>query len=402
MSARFITSLAELPRRPELVIVGSGVVGLSTAFFCSRLGMRPLVIERLPSPASLTSRRSGEGVRAQWELAHNIAIARASIELYANFAELIGDEQYGAGYRPVGYLYASRSAKGAELLAARVARQRAAGLDDVELLDAAAVARRFPLLGDVTAAAIRRRDGTIDISAVLAGYLAGMEADILLGTETGAIQAAPSGVRIDSAAGRIEAGAVVLANGARLAAALRALAAPVAVRVARSSILRLTAEGIPADHPVTIDIDLGSFWRPDAGGARITSSFRGTLFVADDVDDPPPDRDYLAQAIATVQPMTPAWRGWARGIRDSHLRTGTFAVTADGAPLIGPLPDLPGVFVNGGYGGHGVMMSAEGGRRLAAMIAEGREAPGSAFSPARFTGGPPPQPEPMTINMATA
>jgi hypothetical protein len=48
------------------------------------------------------------------------------------------------------------------------------------------------------------------------------------------------------------------------------------------------------------------------------------------------------------------------------------------------------------------MMSAEGGRRLAGMIAEGREAPGNAFSPARFTGGPPPQPEPMMINMATA
>jgi sarcosine oxidase subunit beta len=399
VSARFITSPSQLARRPDVIIVGSGIVGLSTAFFLGRCGLRPLVIERLPSPAALTSRRSGEGVRAQWERPENIAIAKAAIELYAGFEGLAGRS---SGYRPLGYLYASRSEAGAKLLAARVERQRAAGLHDVEFFDAEAACRRFPLLAsNVAGAAFRQRDGIIDVAAVIAGYLAAMDADILLNAEVHDITEGPGGVRVTTRTGEIETGTIVIANGARLVTALRQIGAPFSARVGRSTIIRLCIKGIPADAPVTIDTDLGAFWRPDTGGARITSSFRGYLFVDEGIDDPPLERDYLAAAINSVTPLTPVWRQWAQRVDDLHLRTGTFSVTADGGPVIGPLPQRPHIFLNGGYGGHGVMMSPEGARRLAEMIAAGREPSDNPFSPARFADGRPVRPEPMTINMAT-
>ena len=150
----------------------------------------------------------------------------------------------------------------------------------------------------------------------------------------------------------------------------------------------------------TIDIDEGSFWRPDDGGGRITASFRGYHFVEDGVDDPQPESGYLDRAIATAAPMTPLWSRLAPHIRDSHLRTGTFAVTRDGSPVIGPLPGAEGVFLNIGYGGHGVMMSPEGGRRLGALLAGGRHDPADPFAAERFLDGRLPVPEPMTINLA--
>jgi len=381
--------------------VGSGVVGLSTAFFASRAGLRILVLERMRAPASLTSRRSGEGVRAQWGLAHNIDIARRSIELYARFGEALGDERIDAGLRRVGYLYASRTEAGATALAARVAAQRSAGLDDVEYLRGEESARRFPHIArDVRGSAFRAGDGTVDIERILAGYLSATEGEMALGVEVVGLVPGASGVAVETSAGRIDAGAVVVAAGAAAFQLLAPFAGAPPLRTAKSTIMRIQVDGVPAEATATIDIDQGSFWRPDAGGARITASFRGYRFVEDGVDDPQPEPGYLDRAIATAAPMSPFWADIAPEIRDSHLRTGTFAVTADGSPVIGPLPGADGIFLNVGYGGHGVMMSPEGARRLAGLLAGAVPDPDDPFSAHRFLEGRLPPPEPMTLNLA--
>ncbi|MDQ0390478.1 NAD(P)/FAD-dependent oxidoreductase [Labrys monachus] len=386
--------------RPDVVVVGSGIVGLASAFFASREGLRVLVLERMQAPASLTSRRSGEGVRAQWGLQRNIAISLESIDFYKNFDELVGIEGHGSGYRPIGYLYASRTEKGAAALKERVVHQAGIGLAGIEYIEGAALCECAPLLApDAVGAAFRREDGVIDIDRVIAGYRRSMEADLLLDTEVLSIAPQAGGVAIATSHGPISAGAVVVAAGVRTAGLLSGFASAPAMRTARASILRVKADGIPLDHPTTIDVDIGSFWRPDIGGARMTASFSGTQFVPDGLEDPVPEPGYLDHAIATVAPMTPRWREWAASLGDSHLRTGTFAVTRDGSPVIGQLPDAAGIFVNGGYGGHGVMMSPAGARRLAGLLASGRSDPVNPFSVERFEAGHAPDPEPMTIHL---
>jgi glycine/D-amino acid oxidase-like deaminating enzyme len=57
-------------------------------------------------------------------------------------------------------------------------------------------------------------------------------------------------------------------------------------------------------------------------------------------------------------------------------------MTPDGRPLLGP-SDLPGLWLNTGYGGHGVMQSPAGSRRLIAMIASGQIPPDNPFRPDR-------------------
>jgi sarcosine oxidase subunit beta len=397
MSARFHSSLDDV-RGHDVVILGAGIVGLMTALMFNRKGIVPLLIERMPAPASLTSRRSGEGVRAQWELVHNIDIARRSIGFYKSLSDELGLVGATSGYRPVGYLYGSRTEAGADVLRNRVARQQAAGLDDVELMDGYEARRRFPLLADDTqAVAFRQNDGVIEIESVLSAVLASLDADVLLGVEAGDIAETTTEVSIQSSAGTIHASTLVIANGTRLGATIRKLGASLSVRSARSTIVRLKTGAVPEDHPATIDVDHGSFWRPDVGGARMTATFRGNLFVEDDVDDPPLDRDYLAAALSSVWHLVPQWRQSAPLIGDYHMRSGTFAVTEDGAPVIGTLPGFRNIFVNGGYGGHGVMMSPDGARRLVESVLD----PGmpNAFHPSRFTSGQPVQPEPMTVHL---
>jgi len=397
MAATLCSDIDEV-RRPDIVILGAGIAGLLTAHHFNRHGIRPLIVDRLRLPAGQTSRRSGEGVRAQWELPHNIEIARASIAFYRNLAEELGRDDASAGYRPVGYLYGSRQEVGAQLLEARVARQRAAGLDDVEFLHGEAALRRFPMLApDTRGVAFRQSDGVIDVESVLPALLDSLDADLLLGVEANAISETAGGIALETGRGRIDAGTLVLANGARLAPTLRRLTAEFSLSVARATIVRLKVPGIPEDHPATIDVDAGSFWRPDTGGARLTATFRGNLLVEDGTDDPPLDRDYLDAALDSVGGLVPHWRQAASRIGDHHMRTGTFAITADGAPVIGPLPGYAHILVNGGYGGHGVMMSPDGARRLVqSYVSPGTEDP---FLPARFSSGHPIQPEPMTVHL---
>lgn len=401
MAVRFISPADGPVRRPDVLIVGSGVAGLATAFFASRQGLRVLLLERMLAPASLTSRRSGEGVRAQWGLAHNIEMARASIDLYARFGEVLGDNRMDAGLRRRGYLYASRTPAGSAALAARVEAQRSAGLDDVVYMDGGDVTERFPLVApDVMGGAFRAGDGTVDVDRIIEGYLSAAAADVLLGCEALRLVPRKGGVAVETTAGTIEGGAAVIANGAAAFRLLAGFEGAPPLRTAKSTIMRIKVDGIPADAPAIIDIDEGSFWRPDEGGGRITASFRGLRLVDDGVDDPHPESGYLDRAIATAAPMTPLWAELAPRIRDSHLRTGTFAVTADGAPVIGPLPGAAGIYVNIGYGGHGVMMSPEGARRLVERLGGKPHDPADPFAAERFLGGRVPTPEPMTINLA--
>ncbi len=396
MSARLHSGTAGLARA-DVVILGAGIVGLMTALHLNRHGIVPLIVDRLPAAASQTSRRSGEGVRAQWHQPHNIEIARASIDFYRRFAEETGIEGATAGYRPVGYLYGSRTAAGAAMLRERVSRQRAAGLDDAEFIEGDVAVRRFPLLSKETqGVAFRQADGVVDMESILTTLLQVLDADLLLGIEATAIRETEGSVAIDTSAGAIEAGTLVLANGARLSPTLRRLGSSLPVRAARSTIVRLKVQGIPEDHPATIDVDEGSFWRPDKDGARMTATFRGNLYVDDGVDDPPLDPDYLDAALTSVAHLVPCWRTLAARLGDHHMRSGTFAVSGDGAPMIGPLPGYRHILVNGGYGGHGLMMSPDGARRLAlAFVSPGADDP---FLPARFIDGKPLQPEPMTVH----
>ncbi|MBB2710258.1 FAD-binding oxidoreductase [Rhizobium sophoriradicis] len=63
-------------------------------------------------------------------------------------------------------------------------------------------------------------------------------------------------------------------------------------------------------------------------------------------------------------------RLWPRAdTRIAHAWGGTFGETADGLPLIGPVPGMPHVFAAYGYGGNGITLSYLAAQMIGAMIA---------------------------------
>ena len=86
----------------EVVIVGGGVLGASTAFHLTELGITDVVLLERETLASGSTSKSAGGVRAQFADELNIRIALRSIAELSAFAERVGGE---ADFVQDGYLF---------------------------------------------------------------------------------------------------------------------------------------------------------------------------------------------------------------------------------------------------------------------------------------------------------
>src|SRR3954452_1286033 len=93
------------PPTADLVVVGAGVVGCATAFRAARAGLRTVVIDARPRPATLTTPAATGAFRLQFDNAEEVALVREGIELYTDFSERTGLANYDVGLRQQGYLF---------------------------------------------------------------------------------------------------------------------------------------------------------------------------------------------------------------------------------------------------------------------------------------------------------
>ncbi|MBI4571762.1 MAG: FAD-dependent oxidoreductase, partial [candidate division NC10 bacterium] len=118
-------------RRPDVVIVGGGIIGCSIAFFLAKAGVRPLVLERTMVGAEASSGAAGM-LTAQ---AHTdepgplLDLKLASRALYEGLAaELLERTEIDIEYRRLGHLVPALTEEETEAVARRVKWQAANGL----------------------------------------------------------------------------------------------------------------------------------------------------------------------------------------------------------------------------------------------------------------------------------
>src|SRR6478735_6205561 len=365
-----------LPSTADLVVVGAGVVGCATAFRAARAGFRTVVVDARPRPATLTTPAATGAFRLQFDNAEEMALVREGIELYEAFAERVGLPGYDLGLRRQGYLFCARDE-------ALVERQRGFGLDDVELLDGDEVRRRFPHVGEsVVSARFRAGDGFIDQVRLAWGYAlaasggpgvdrpaGAAEATFVFGQRVTALPvAAGRVVAVTTHDGAIAAPLIVLATGPFLGrtAALAGVEVPIAP-TRRQKVIVPDAPEVPQDAPMTIDEETGAHWRPALGGAYVLLTEPGTP-PTDPLWSVPTSSDFAFRLLDPASPdgvalVSPFWTDvWERGA-SWLLQAGQYEYTPDHRPFVGPTP-VDGLWLNGGWSGHGVMGSGGGSRLL--------------------------------------
>jgi sarcosine oxidase subunit beta len=354
----------------EVVIVGGGIVGSSIAYHLTDQGCsNVLVLEREAHQGLGSTGKSMGGVRAQFATQVNIQMSLYSIPFLARFEELTG---HPSGYRPQGYLFVASSKGHLEYLRDNQARQVELGFEQAELLKPEDVLRIVPQLraDDVVGGSFCPTDGFVDPYSVMNGFAArAVErgARIEKGVEVTAILRDDSGVvGVETTRGRVQTRRVVNAAG------------PWAAQVARMACVQLPVEPlrrmvvptepfpqIAPQAPMTIDMATGFHFRPEG---------LGLLLAWNDPDEKPGfkttfDSAFVEKILMCAVKRVPCFedlqvnpaRGWA----------GLYAMTPDHHAILGPVPQVPGLFLANGFSGHGVMHSPATGRILADLILSG-------------------------------
>src|SRR3954451_1557776 len=248
-----------LPARADVVVVGGGVMGTSTAFHQAEAGVDVLLVERGRLGEGSTSKAAG-GVRAQFSDALNVALGARGLEAFADFGRRPGQE---IDLRRHGYLFLLTRPEDAEAFEASVALQNALGVP-TRLLSRSEAATLAPgvTTDDVLAATFHPGDGWCAPESVVLGYASGARrhgARVLTGVEVAGVEPDGDGTRVRTPAGSVRAGAVMCAAGA-WSGGLGALAGvelpvtPLRRQILATEPLQASLEPLlPASMPMTID-----------------------------------------------------------------------------------------------------------------------------------------------------
>jgi glycine/D-amino acid oxidase-like deaminating enzyme len=379
--------------RADIVVIGAGAFGLSTALQCALQGRSVVVVERETAGSQASGRAAGlfKSVQAD-EL--RTRLARRSIDLAASFGDWAGVPLPVA--RSGSFLIA-RTDRHRSFVLTEAAQSRGWGVDVREASHAELAARVSYYRGSGNETVVWcPEDVYIEepMSLVLA-YLSACRAHGVEVLESepvvSAVMSAGRVAGVETAVRSIAAPVVVDAAGAwvRQVAELAGAAGSVAVAPVRHQLLitEPSAELDPA-APITRVADAAVYLRPARGGLMVGGFEPGPLSVdpraqpqAFNTDDVPLDLGVLRQMAGQVADEVPL----AGAGRVAEHRGGLFTMSPDGRFVVGPVPDAPGLWVASGCNGSGFSSSPAIGEVLAAWITAGDPPDGlAALSPDRF------------------
>jgi glycine/D-amino acid oxidase-like deaminating enzyme len=374
----------------ELVVIGAGALGLSTALHAALLGRSVVVVDRAGAGSQASGRAAGlfKSVQAD-EL--RTRLARRSIELALSFADWAGTELPVT--RSGSYLIARTDAHKAHLYTE--AHQSAGWGVDVQHADPGELAGRLSYFGGAGGELTLWCPEDVYIEEPLSLVAAYADASRLHGIELLEYEAV-TGIR--SAGGRVAgvqttrrsltAAAVVDAAGAWTRQVAELAGAQVAVAPVRHQLLITEpSAAIDSAAPIARIVDAAVYLRPARGGLMV-GGFEAVPLPLDprdqaasfSTDDVPLDLAVLRQLAGQIEADVPL----AGGTVAAH-RGGLFTMTPDGRFVTGPVPEVPGLWVASGCNGSGFSSSLAIGEALAAWIC-GRPAriDLSPLAPSRF------------------
>jgi sarcosine oxidase, subunit beta len=349
----------------DVIVVGAGVIGASSAYHLARAGLRTLVVEAFGGPAEGSTGRSFASIRSQWADPLNIELSWRSIHAFRSFP---ADHGIDVGYRPTGYLLLVPDGQWEAQLAA-VDLQRAHGVR-VEVLDVAAAARITPFTPDgIAGATWGPTDGVVDPHLATGAYLSlarAAGAQVLFRHPVSAIvPGARDGWSVTAGGQTHHARYVVNAAGgwSGAVAALAGLTVPVVH--SRRNIYATAPGARPDPVPMTIDLGCGFYVRSE--GPRL-------LFGAARPDQPDGynvsvDWPWMESVLA----LGSARFGWLADLPldRSACWAGTYENSPDRHGILGADPAAPTLINACGFSGHGLMQAPEIGRLVAEQVQTG-------------------------------
>ena len=352
-----IPPVSDLPARADVVIIGGGAMGASTAFHLATGGVGDVVLLERETLASGSTSRSAGGARLQFADELNVRLSLRSLEEFERWDALIGEHVEfvpDIAFRQVGYLFLLDTPELVAAFRAALAVQHAHGVPSRELTpaEAAAIVPQLELDG-VLAATFCPRDGHMSPEAVVQGYAAAAVARgarVLQGCPAIGIEqrGRPHHRRAHARAGRSRPTRSCAPPGPGPARSARWPASRSRCTASRGTCgSRPSPAGVRDDVPLTIDFSTSFYFHREGPGIV----FGGREAALEDVAEHALRRLPLVVDL----PIQSSWWGY-------------YEVSPDHNAIVGE-SSAPGRFLYAtGFSGHGFQQAPAVGEHLAQLI----------------------------------
>jgi sarcosine oxidase subunit beta len=356
----------DIPTTADIVIIGGGVMGASTAYHLAQRGVKNiLLLEKEEFFGTGATGRCAGGVRYQFSTEINIKLSLASLPMIERFREEIGQD---VNYRPCGYLLVATNEKDASNFRHNVELQNSLGVQ-TQLLSGDEVRERLPMMrfDDAIAGTFHNKDGIVDPNSVVMGYVSAaqkMGVKAVNNADVTGIRVSGGRVEgVETSRGVIQTRMVVNAAGpwAGLIGQMAGVSLPI-VPLRRQMFTTNPLRDIPEDFPFVIDFAQSLYFHREGEGLLIGMSNQNEKPGFDQGVDEEFELVNLEAAIERMPLLEKASRA-------SHW-AGLYEVTPDAHPIYGKT-DLDGFLVCTGFSGHGFMHGPVSGKLMSELILDG-------------------------------
>jgi sarcosine oxidase subunit beta len=351
----------------DVILIGAGSVGAPAAFSLAEAGVQTLVIDKMPSVGQGSNKTAIGGIRATHSDPAKIRLCLRSIEIFATWKELHGDEieWYRGGYSFIAYR--EREEK---ILKALLEIQHSYGLN-IDWLDKKALLEVIPALNQdgLIGGTFSPDDGNASpLLAIHACYRHArrLGTEFHFGEEVAGIAVEGGrvrGVRTDKG----EYGADVVINAAgpwsRQVAQMAGMDVPVTPDAHEAAITEAVARFL---DPMVVDI------RPMPGSANyyFYQHYTGQIVFCItpspsiwgfDTRETSPFLPMVARRMVDLMPRL-------KNLRVRRTWRGLYPMTPDGFPIVGWSREVEGYLLAAGMCGQGFMLGPGLGELLARLV----------------------------------
>lgn len=360
--------MSDYPSSAQVVVIGGGVMGASTAYHLALRGVRDVVL--LESQSFFGQGATGKcagGIRYQFSTAVNVRLSLLSLPMLARFEEETGQP---IDLRYPGYMLLATTEDNVATFQRNVALQHSLGVP-TEWLTGDEVRRRVPQLsaGDVLAATYNPGDGLADPNGVVTGYIsAGRRLGVRAFNDapvTGIEVENGRAVAVTTPLGRIACETVVNAAGPWAALIGDMAGVPLPIKPVRRQMLTTgPLPEVPPDFPFIIDFARSLYFHREGEGLLTGMSNPNQAPGFDESIDDDWELTHLEAAVERLPLL-------ANARLQAHW-AGLYEVTPDAHPIIGRVSNLENFVVVAGFSGHGFMHGPIAGLLVSEIILDGR------------------------------
>jgi sarcosine oxidase subunit beta len=356
-----------LPKSADIAVIGGGIIGTSIACHLARRGADVVLLERNRFFGEESTAKAAGGVRAHFGTEVNARLSQLSL---AEFERFEAETGYSPSFARRGYLFVLTTEAEVRAFKTKFPMWERLGVR-TEWWAGDAVRARFPMMrwDDALGAVWGPDDGLADPGSAVQGYVsAGSRAGARFFTTTevtGLKIARGRVVAVVTSAGEFAARRLVIAAGAWSGEIGRLAGVEIPIVPVRRQILVTAAiPEIPADFPFVFDFAKSLYFHREGPGLLIGMSNPDQAPGFDQTVDADWEVATLEAAAARMPLLERAGiaKRWA----------GLYEMTPDRHPLIGPIPDIEGLYVVAGFSGHGFMHGPAAGTIAAEELIDGR------------------------------